>query len=91
MPIDNDAHATDVWMGSGDIAVGGRLAESGPGVYVAALEFSVLSDAQPIGSVPGASRPPGARLVFTDPAALDVVVKTLLALREFWLAAEASE
>lgn len=91
MPIDNDAHATDVWMGTGDIAVGGRLMAADPGNYVAALEFAVLPDARPVGSVCVTAPRPGARLVFTNPAALDVVVKTLLALREFWLAAEASE
>jgi len=84
MPIDRDDAATDVWMGSGDIAIEGRLAESGTGVYVAALEFSALIDAQPIGSVPEAVQLPGARLVFTDPAALDVVVEMLRALRAFW-------
>lgn len=91
MPIDNDAHTTDVWMGSGDIAVGGRLIAADTDTYVAALEFAVLPDTQPIGSVCATAPPVGARLVFTNPAALDMVVKTLLALREFWLAAEASE
>ena len=88
MPIDNDGHVADVWMGSGDIAVGGRLIESGEDVYVAALEFSVLPDTQPVGSVCASAPSPGARLVFTSPEALDVVVETLRALRAFWRDAE---
>lgn len=84
MPIDRDDAATDVWMGSGDIAVGGRLIADGSGAYVAALEFAVMPDPQPIGSVCVTAPPVGCRLVFTSPAALDVVVQTLLALRKFW-------
>lgn len=84
MPIDNDGYVSDVWMGSGDIAVGGRLIAEGSGSYVAALEFSVLPDTQPVGSVCASAPSPGARLVFTSPEALDVVVETLRALREFW-------
>lgn len=88
MPIDRDDAATDVWMGSGDIAVGGRLIAADTDAYVAALEFAVLSDTQPIGSACVTAPPVGCRLVFTNPAALDVVVGTLVELRAFWRCTE---
>lgn len=91
MPIDHDDSSTDVWMGSGDIAVGGRLIAADTDAYVAALEFAVLPDTQPIGSVCATAPAVGARLVFTNPAALDVVVETLLTLRALWRDSETSE
>lgn len=88
MPIDRNDAATDVWMGSGDIAVGGRLIAAGMDSHVAALEFAVMPDAQPVGSVCATAPPVGARLVFTSPAALDVVVGSLVELRAFWRCTE---